>query len=129
MLEKVHGYAIPILVIGIPVLAGALLFIWREQSLRSRGVTVRAKCVNKSKTDKGEVRLRLLYEVEGVQYHCDSLPYKVAPVGVGQRLDVICDSRNPGYSEVADQRTSGIASRIVGGIALLLIVLAGLSLL
>ncbi|MET7514215.1 DUF3592 domain-containing protein [Streptomyces sp. NPDC005480] len=127
MLEKVHDYAIPILVIGIPVLAGALLFIWREQSLRRRGVTVRAKCVDKSVTDKGTVRLRLLYEVEGVQHHCDSLPYRVPPVGVGQRLDVIYDSRNPGYSEVADQRTSGVASWIVGGIALLSIVSAGMS--
>ncbi|RVU27433.1 hypothetical protein EOT10_09730 [Streptomyces antnestii] len=129
MLEKVHGYAIPILVFGIPVLAGALLFIWREQGLRSRGVTVRAKCVDKSKTDKGEWRLRLLYEVDGMQYQRESLPYKVAPVGVGQRLDVIYDSKDPGYSEVADQRTSGIAARIVGSIALLSIVLAVLSLL
>ncbi|MGW0995119.1 hypothetical protein [Streptomyces sp. NPDC002520] len=128
MLEKVHGYAVPILVIGIPVLAGALLFIWREQSLRHRGVTVRAKCVDKSTTDKGQTRLRLLYEVEGMQYQRDSLPYKVAPVSVGQRLDVIYDSKDPGYSEVVDQRTSGIASWIVGGIALLLIVLAGMSL-
>ncbi|MEW2487214.1 hypothetical protein [Streptomyces sp. NPDC048411] len=93
MLDGLHGYAMDILVFGIPVLAGALLFIWRNGNLRRRGVVIRAVCVNKAFDGKGLVTLRLEYEVAGLRYYCDSMPYRFPPVGVGQRLDVIYDSK------------------------------------
>ncbi|MCX5443763.1 DDE-type integrase/transposase/recombinase [Streptomyces sp. NBC_00569] len=127
MLDGLHSYAIGVLITAVPVLVGALLFIWRDVNLRRRGVVVRAKCVESKRTDKGTVRLRLLYEVEGVQYYCDSLPFPSAPVGVGQRLDVIYDAKTPGYSEVVHQRTSGWVPKIVGTVAVVLLVLTGIS--
>ncbi|RFC78240.1 hypothetical protein DXZ75_11115 [Streptomyces sp. AcE210] len=127
MLEGLHSYAIGVLITAVPVLVGALLFIWRDVNLRRRGVVVRAKCVESKRTDKGTVRLRLLYEVEGVQYYCDSLPFLSPPVGVGQRLDVIYDAKIPGYSEVVHQRTSGWVPKIVGTVAGVLLLLTGIS--
>ncbi|MFI6059128.1 DUF3592 domain-containing protein [Streptomyces sp. NPDC051286] len=127
MLDGLHGWEMDILVFGIPVLAGALLFIWRDGNLRRRGVVIRAACVNKAFDGKGLVTLRLEYEVEGLRYYCNSMPYKFPPVGVGQRLDVIYDSKNPGYSEVVEQRGRGTVPWIVGGIAFIFLLLAGIS--
>ena len=127
MLDGLRDWAPDILFFAIPALAGALLFIWRGGNLRRRGVVVRATCVNQARDAKGLVTLRLIFDVDGTQYYCTSMPYQFPPVGVGQRLDVMYDSKNPGYSEVVDQMGRGIVPWFVGGIATVLLLLAGIS--
>ncbi|WP_328670523.1 hypothetical protein [Streptomyces sp. NBC_00328] len=127
MLEVLQGNRPGALIFGISVLAGALLFIWRDGNLRRRGIFVSAKCVQQARDGKGLVTLRLAYEVDGLQYYCDSLPYQFPPAGIGQCMDVIYDSKDPSYSEVVSQRGRGIVPWIVGGIAAALLLVTGIS--
>ncbi|MCZ0987940.1 hypothetical protein [Streptomyces diastatochromogenes] len=93
MLGGLRDWVPDILFFGVPSLAGALLFIWRGETLRRRGVVTRATCVNQARDAKGLVTLRLNFEVDGTHYYC----------------------------------TSGIVPWIVGGIATVLLLLAGIS--
>ncbi|PWI16692.1 hypothetical protein DI272_22895 [Streptomyces sp. Act143] len=127
MLDGLRDYTGSILVFGIPLAAGAALFIWRHQNLARRGVTVSALCTNTARDAKGLVTLRLMYEVDGRQYHRNSMPYQFPPIGVGQRLDIIYDAKTPEYAEVVEQRGRGRVPWFVGGIALLFLVLLGLA--
>ncbi|WP_159064402.1 hypothetical protein [Streptomyces olivochromogenes] len=61
----------------------------------------------------------------GLQYYCDSMPYQFPPAGIGQRMDVTYDSKDPSYSEVVSQRGRGIVPWIVGGIAAALLLVTG----
>ncbi|WP_328457150.1 hypothetical protein OG780_41395 [Streptomyces sp. NBC_00386] len=91
LLEVLQGNRPGALIFGIPipVLAGALLFIWRDGNLRRRGIVVSAKCVQQARDGKGLVTLRLAYEVDGLQYYCDSPPYQFPSAGVGVRPNVL----------------------------------------
>jgi hypothetical protein len=127
MLVGLRDYTGSILFFGVALLAGSSIFIWRHQNLARRGVIVPAICSATARNEKGLVTLRLLYEVDGSQYYCNSMPYQFPPVGVGQRLDVIYDAKHPDYAEVVQQRGRGVVPWFVGGIALVFLVLLGLA--
>ncbi|MER7178778.1 DUF3592 domain-containing protein [Streptomyces hyaluromycini] len=127
MLDGLRDYTGTILFFGIPLAAGSIVFIWRHQNLARRGVTVHALCSTTARNEKGLVTLRLLYEVDGSQYYCDSMPYQFPPIGVGQRLDVIYDAKDPSYAEVVEQRGRGRVPWFLGGIALVFLLLLGLA--
>ncbi|MFD8421627.1 DUF3592 domain-containing protein [Streptomyces sp. NPDC059466] len=127
MLDGLRDYTGTILFFGIPLAAGSIVFIWRHQNLARRGVTVHALCSATARNEKGLVTLRLVYEVDGLQYYCDSMPYQFPPIGIGQRLDVIYDAKDPGYAEVVEQRGRGRVPWFLGGIALVFLLLLGLA--
>ncbi|MCZ0987941.1 DUF3592 domain-containing protein [Streptomyces diastatochromogenes] len=127
MLDGLREYGPAVLIFGIPVLAGAILFIWRDGALRRRGVTVRARCVNQGRNKDGEVALRLQYEVDGAQYAITTQHYTFPPAGIGQTVDVIYDPVHPSFGQMASELGRGIVPWIVGGIASVLLVLTGIS--
>ncbi|MFE1308559.1 hypothetical protein [Streptomyces sp. NPDC058755] len=127
MLDGLRDWVPDILFFGIPSLAGAVLFIWRDGALRRRGVTVRAQCVNQARNKDGAVALQLRYEADGAQYTITTQHYRFPPTGIGQAVEIIYDPVHPWYGQMTSELGRGIVPWFVGGIASILLVLAGIS--
>ncbi|MGP4048308.1 DUF3592 domain-containing protein [Streptomyces sp. 2A115] len=130
MFEALRDYSLGVLILGIPLLLGSLLFIWRDGNLRRRGVVVQAECVNHGRNAEGHVRLQLRFVAEGAVYTCETQGYKFPPAAVGEKVDVIYDPKDPRGAVMAKELGRGVVPLVIGatsGILLLLTAAAQIS--
>lgn len=116
MLETLRDYSPGIMILGIPALAFALLFIWRDGNLRRRGVTVRAECINHGRNSDGNVCLQLRFVIDGTAHACETMHYKFPPVPVGGRTDVVYDPKDPRQAMMKTELGRGVGAWVTASV-------------